>query len=403
MIHILEYKNVWFDKNPNILFQYINLPIIFEKFLSKNKVINEFILSNKVIHKEIQKNETPFDEEGIINYINECLDCKIFIFNIECIHTNIWPFIVEKLSELFPNIKFIVITYETTFSYSQNSYNTKNVFYIVNSINNPYFYVDKVHQLKNIANYYIMNLYLQDNYNFFSENLFLSTKKLKRIKKYNFFNGVHKPHRLKCYELIKKHDMLNDGFFSYNDYCNFKNDGQQYEKFKNFFEFNSITDYLNYLEEFEIPYLCDWVEPNPNQFQAFLLPPQYALQSYISINTETYFYIDSHSQNVNFSEKSLKPFYGFDIPLLLGHHSSVRYLKDLGFDMFEDLFDLTFYDSKEKIFEQFEKNLLVIKNMSMLELHNYYTDNLHRVSDNFRLLTHGMFRYDLENLNHFLN
>ena len=35
MIHILEYKNCWFDRNPDILLQYVNMPIILERLLVK--------------------------------------------------------------------------------------------------------------------------------------------------------------------------------------------------------------------------------------------------------------------------------------------------------------------------------------------------------------------------------
>jgi hypothetical protein len=77
-------------------------------------------------------------------------------------------------------------------------------------------------------------------------------------------------------------------------------------------------------------------------------------------------------------------------------------LKDLGFDMFEDLFDLTPKFKKNEIFEQFEKNLKVINSMTKDELHKYYVNNLNRVHSNFQILTNRMEEYDLYNLNNFL-
>jgi hypothetical protein len=148
--------------------------------------------------------------------------------------------------------------------------------------------------------------------------------------------------------------------------------------------------------------LCDTTDVNPNVFVAFAIPPQYSLQSYVSITTETYFFQNELSKNAVFSEKSLKAFYGFNIPLILGQPASIRYLKDLGFDMFEDLFDLTPKFKKNEIFEQFEKNLKVINSMTKDELHKYYVNNLNRVHSNFQILTNRMEEYDLYNLNNFL-
>jgi hypothetical protein len=225
---------------------------------------------------------------------------------------------------------------------------------------------------------------------------------LVREKKYNFFNGIHKPHRLKCYEIIKKNNMLSDGYFSYVDFACFKNDESQYQQFMDFLEIESTTSYLDYLKQFQIPYLCDTTEVDPNVFVAFAIPPQYSLQSYVSITTETYFFENQNAKNVNFSEKSLKAFYGFNIPLILGQPTSIRYLKDLGFDMFEDLFDLTPKYTRKEIFEQFDNNVKIIKNMSKNDLHDYYVKNTNRISNNFEVLTSRMVEYDLYNLNNFL-
>ena len=295
------------------------------------------------------------------------------------------------------------MTQETFLTYTNQSANHKHVFYIITSLNNPYESVATISQMDRVANYYIMNTYLQTNYNKFLNSLFHQTRDLVRTKKYNFFNGIHKPHRLKCYEIIKNNDMLDDGYFSYVDFAYFKNDESQYQEFADFLEFDSTESYLKYLNGFEIPYLCDTTEVNPNVFVAFAIPPQYSLQSYVSITTETYFFENGNAKNVNFSEKSLKAFYGFNIPLILGQPTSIRYLKDLGFDMFEDLFDLTPKYTRKEIFKQFDNNVKVINSMSKMELHEYYVNNLNRIHNNFETLTKRMVEYDLHNLNNFLN
>jgi hypothetical protein len=404
MIHILEYKNCYFDRNPKILLQYVNMPIIFERLLSKTNAIKRILKKNNYVHIEIERGDVLFNKETISNYIDSNPDISILFFNIDIFENCTLPNnnYIDFLSKKYPNIKFIVLTDETFLEYTRESFENTNVFHIINNLKDPYSIIPTISAMDRVANYYIMNAYLQWNYNTFIDGLFSQTNTLVREKKYNFFNGIHKPHRLKCYELIKNNNMLNDGYFSYVDFAYFKNDEEQYQSFVDFLEFESTNEYLKYLDEFEIPYLCDTTDVNPNVFVAFAIPPQYSLQSYVSITTETYFFQNELSKNAVFSEKSLKAFYGFNIPLILGQPASIRYLKDLGFDMFEDLFDLTPKFKKNEIFEQFEKNLKVINSMTKDELHKYYVNNLNRVHSNFQILTNRMEEYDLYNLNNFL-
>ena len=405
MIHILEYKNCWFDRNSDILIQYVNMPIIFERLLEKTNVIGDLISNKNYIHKEIFEGDELFDRDTLSDYIEANSDISILFCNADIFKNSIVTATdcINYISKKYPNIRFIVLTQETFLTYTKQSFDNKNVFYIINSLSNPYEYVATISKMERVSNYYVMNTYLQNNYNTFLNSLFHQTRDLVRTKKYNFFNGIHKPHRLKCYEIIKNNNMLDDGYFSYVDFAYFKNDEEQYQEFMEFLGFHSTESYLEYLNGFEIPYLCDTTEVNPNVFVAFAIPPQYSLQSYVSITTETYFFENENARNVNFSEKSLKSFYGFNIPLILGQPTSIRYLKDLGFDMFEDLFDLTPKYKRNEIFEQFDNNVKVINSMSKMELHDYYVNNLHRIHNNFETLTKRMVEYDLYNLNSFLD
>jgi hypothetical protein len=124
------------------------------------------------------------------------------------------------------------------------------------------------------------------------------------------------------------------------------------------------------------------------------------MQSYISITTETFFQ-DDNNKDLVFSEKSFKPFYGFNIPLIIGQPTGLKYLKDLGFDLFEDLFEINPTYNKNQIFEQLDKNLEKIKKISKLELHTFYQNNLTRICHNFDILTSRIKQRDLENLNNF--
>ena len=198
MIHILEYKTCYFDRNPNILLQYVNMEIIFERLLSKTKVIGELISTKNYIHIEIERNGKLFNKDTISDYIEQNPNISILFFNIDIFEdcTLFENKYADYLSEKYPNIKFIVLTDETFMQYTHKCFKNKNVFYIINSLQNPYEFIPTVSSMERVANYYIINTYLQENYNKFLNSLFHQTHNLVREKNYNFFNGIHKPHRL---------------------------------------------------------------------------------------------------------------------------------------------------------------------------------------------------------------
>jgi hypothetical protein len=204
---------------------------------------------------------------------------------------------------------------------------------------------------------------------------------------------------LKSYELVKNNNLLNEGYFSYADFAFLSKNNDEIAHFMDFLDIKTEEEYNQYLSNFEIPVLYDTLDSDPNIFVAFAIPPQTSFQSYISITTETFF--ENNSKDLVFSEKSFKPFYGFNIPLIIGQTTGLKYLKDLGFDLFEDLFEITPTYSKTEIFEQFDKNLEKIKKISKLELHTFYEKNLNRIYHNFEILTNRLKERDLENLNNF--
>jgi hypothetical protein len=333
MIHILEYKNCCFDKNPDVLLQYVNITRIFEKLICKTNYIKTKL--NKegfVFYKEVTENK-KFNLESFCDYIDNndvsILFCNIEIFENCYLNPN---FYFNEISKKYPHIKFIVLNDETFFRYTEAEYKHSNVFYIINGISNPYSFVTNLNNIKNLTSYYIVNNYLQEKYIYFIKNLFSMVDRMVKDKKYNFYNGVHKPHRLKSYELVKNNNLLNEGYFSYADFAFLSKNNDEIAHFMDFLDIKTEEEYNQYISNFEIPVLYDTLDSDPNIFVAFAIPPQTSFQSYISITTETFF--ENNSKDLVFSEKSFKPFYGFNIPLIIGQTTGLKYLKDLGFDLF---------------------------------------------------------------------
>jgi len=405
MIHILDYKSATFDFNPEILLQYVDLPRIFQKFVSETDYVKEKLKKDGLINYQQVSYENKFTVNKLSEYIEKNSDISLLFCNIDIFEEfEITPnYFFTNISKKYPHIKFIVSSDETFFKFTKTEYKQDNVFYILNALSSPYSFVDDVNAITNFSSYYIMNDYLQEDYCKFIKGLSLTSNRIVKDKKYNFYNGVHKPHRLKCYELIKNNDLLDEGYFSYADFAYLSKEKEYNQEFMEFFNMKSEKEYEDYLSTFQIPLFYDTEKSDPNIFVAFAIPPQTSFQSYISITTETHFYCEGTPNDMILSEKAFKPFYGMTIPLIIGQPIGLKYLKDLGFDLFEDFFDVKPTYTKKDTFEQLDKNLKKIKSLSKEEIHDFYFKNYHRVQNNFDVLTERLKERDIENLNNFLN
>jgi len=323
---------------------------------------------------EYKEFDTKLTKLEIVNFV-ETKKPRVYFLNVDLFsHYN--PDDIFSISDKFPETLFVFFDHETT-NFTNRITSSDNCILIMNSFENI---ESRTHQ--NTYNYYFLNSGLQGEYNNFMNELFRNTYPIKRFKKYNFFNGVHKPHRLACYELMKKNDLIDEGYFSYMDYTRSLGTENERREVSEFFGFED-NEYTKYISQFEIPYLCDTNEPDPNVYKAFLVPPQISLTSYIYITTETRFIT---RDAVSTSEKSYKGFLGFNIPLIFGQKKLYQYLRNMGFDMFDDFFDTTECANDKEMFEQFDRNLKKIKQMSLKELHLFYLDNFRRLENNFSLM-----------------
>lgn len=375
MIYILTREGWPFNKaweEDKTLFQYVNLEYFVTQFLFKDEPAK--------VHN-MRHEDTLVTNEIIDKILSENPDIKLFACDLDCFQNKQSLLSYdEHICKKYPNVFFIFFYHELdlTLIVNEDTRKLNNAIYVLNSFN-----TGNLDLLDGkVFPYYLMNAYTQKHYNTM-RNMYRPNENLRKCKKYNFLNGVHKPHRFAAYQLIKKYDMLNDGFFSYLDYPRHSEDERYIKETADFLDME-VDEFKQCLSTFEIPYLLESFEPltAPGIFSApFIMPPIYSWQSYISITSETN-YIEK-TNLVSLSEKSFKAFTGFNIPLIYGQPNLVDYLRHLGFDMFDDLFDNTPTHSKSATFEKLEKNIQTINNMSYQELHSFYTNNLDRIYQNF--------------------
>ena len=112
--------------------------------------------------------------------------------------------------------------------------------------------------------------------------------------------------------------------------------------------------------------------------------PKLFLDSYISIVTETSFYID----NDFISEKIWKPLYQFHPFIVVGRPHLLKYLRDIGFKTFDFLIDETYdtIEDNDLRMELIIKEIKKLNDIPMYELHDIIKSNADTLKHNHDLL-----------------
>jgi len=362
----------------NFHFEYIDLEFLIKNYLFKNDTISHIGIP------EFAK----IDNQFIQNVINDNIHTTVVALNLECLSSdsnihNEYLYSLFKLANDNPTILFILFYHELNISSYTNI--PDNVFCVLNSFNIDYNITRK------ITTYYDLNWKLQCNSkNFYDLNRIFFN--FRRYKKYSFYNGIHKPIRLFAYNVIKDNNMLGDGYFSYLDYASHINEKEVISDVMRLFGIKKIEDYYEFIKKFEIPYLLDIfktplndIHPNWGSVPPFMNPLIYSLNSYINITAETCSHIEENY--VSISEKTYKPFISFNIPLIIGQPSIYSYLRNCGFDMFDDFFDNSNCTNEADMLNQIKFNFDIINRIKIKDLHEFYIKNFNRIEKNFEILS----------------
>lgn len=126
------------------------------------------------------------------------------------------------------------------------------------------------------------------------------------------------------------------------------------------------------------------------------LQPQFSNKSYIDVVTETKY------DYPFYTEKPLKTFMSLQFPIILGYKDSVKYYRDKGFDMFDDIIDHS-YDGIVDLEEKTEKIADELLRLSSLDFHKIYSESKDRLLNNQKLLNeYRMKNKRIENIVEFI-
>jgi hypothetical protein len=240
----------------------------------------------------------------------------------------------------------------------------------------------------------------------------LSGTKFSFDKKERFFmcfNRGPKIHRYSLLVFMLKHNLLDDSnwsfipnFFSIYDFENYRqifnvDEIKNYDKeIKTLNELKlKISDYekteLSFNDNNEIIVL------NP-KYKNVLLPPEIPenyINSYVNLVTETKFF--DNENVIQISEKSFKPFFYYQFPMILATHHHIKAMKEkYDFDFFDDVIDHSYdnepnqkkrfnlfvnevkrlHDNKENLIEFYRNNQLRFETNKnkVISIMNNYSD-----------------------------
>ncbi len=164
----------------------------------------------------------------------------------------------------------------------------------------------------------------------------------------NFFlchNRMPRIHRLCLLCLLENNKLLNN--INWSLICGYTFTHDNKPGFLNIFNIKDVFDLLSeikYFSELETKksnYEIKSIELDDRKNQRFPWITHTYENSYVNIVTETMFDED----DIHITEKSFKPFYYYQFPLILASHEHIKYMKNVyGFDFFEDVIDYS-YDS----------------------------------------------------------
>lgn len=315
--------------------------------------------------------EPPYEDE-LIKHLNEIRPTinDIVFFDYKYFNGYNHLELEQKLNQLsrkYNNTKFVLFDDDNSIEYMDTDRFTifSNMFRIKYSDLNCNYYRYRASKqeyfphLKYITNTFINNI---------------------RQKKANLIIGVDKIERLEIFKYVHSIKLDKDLYLGYSGFTSTYTDDE-------------ISKSLLDFKKEKIPTILDtpfWMS-EMGSVNVEIPPLPFTMNSYVSCILETQILLDD---SIHLSEKSFNPFISLNIPLILASGGVNEYLKKQGFWLAEDLFDLETKTNRTDILNQYRKNLDVINNMSIDDLHNYYIDNINNIERNFRIIEESKFTYD---------
>lgn len=201
-------------------------------------------------------------------------------------------------------------------------------------------------------------------------------------------NKQPKPHRIFTLSFLDRYGILDSVNYSYirkPDYTDWIPHGDAVVNLDNSLD-EYIKKYLNSNFKLTKGELTDTSILDETQFVNFAgyLNIDDYKNSYVNIVTESIYFSD----NIHITEKSIKPFIFYQLPIIIASPYHVKYLRDeYGLDAFDDLIDHS-YDLEENHYKRFFLVMNEIKRLNTMKgiIKDFYNTNQNRFESNRNIL-----------------
>ena len=340
-------KNKSLEERNNILkeiFEKLDLQIEFTDEVDNDTIYPICNLSNPWIH-----NKEVFSDE-LINYINNGL--KVIIFNVN-----------ETIRE---------DAFEEFITYLKNkNIEEKNIYFLVNN-----WKIDLYKKKYNSNINYHNPIFLHKVH---SE--ILQANKVNFVKNKKFYFMCHNNkmwlHRYLMVSLLHYNNFLKDTDYSVINCDNYSSKHDDYLKkhANSSLQHVMLTD--DELEKYSKSFMFvkelnnkrSYYETNLESIDSNFIETKTFEQSFINIVNET----DFDDKTIHITEKSLKPFYYYQYPIFVAPYEHCKYLRDYGFDFFDDIIDHSYdneKNNKKRIFMIIEELIRIKDNIGFFK-NNY--------------------------------
>lgn len=219
-------------------------------------------------------------------------------------------------------------------------------------------------------------------------------KPIKEGKFFMMFNKSPKQHRYALLCLLKKYNLLDEFNWSLVPGYNCQPRDSYYDGIFDQNERDDLKEEIKYFYDLKIKrsdleedkgWFNEFSDVNTSEFPIWIHTPEYPKNhedTYVNVITESMF--QDKWNNIHISEKSFKPFFYYQFPMILSTQGHIKKIKELyGLDFFDDIINHS-YDNEPNqknrlnMFVNELKRLSTIKN----ELIEFYKNNKERFESN---------------------
>lgn len=258
---------------------------------------------------------------------------------------------------------------------------------------------EKIYLLNNSSNMEELQKINSTNFNFHKLNVLSNVKindmvsstesyfeKNKKGKFFITFNKEDKKHRYGLLIFLKKHNLLEETNWSFLPTNKIGIDPIKLEPIFDIETIKEVSTEIDYFQKLKFKF-SDYEENNeynlPNVLSLTMVEnfDNYK-NSYFNLTTESVF--DEREEVIHITEKSFKPFFYYQFPLILSSENHIKKMKELyDFDFYEDVIDYSYDNIKDdkKRFKMYFDEVIRINNNREFFI-NFYNNNQERFENN---------------------